>query len=116
MTIKDARYYIGLEFCGQKERKHVLRFCGDFVKACDNIQQAEAEAVKHAEERGHNHTGWKLLASMDSVLWMRTGLTRHRIAYGADVKEFKGKDSDVEAAKQFGLCVRHQLECNGALS
>lgn len=116
MKIKDERYHIGLEFCGKLTQRQVLRFCGDFVADFETIEQAETGAVMHAETRGHNSTGWRVAARLDSALWLVRNCgkgVRHRIAYGADVAEFTGSDSDIEAAKQFGLCVRHQIECSG---
>lgn len=114
MNIEDKRYTSYLEFCGASLQKNVLRFCGEFVAALDSIGQCEAMAVKHAEERGHNSTGWTLLADCGGVLWLRKPKIL-RVAYGASVKDFKGKDADLEAAKEFGLCVRHSLECGSLL-
>lgn len=111
MTIKDGRYYIGLEFCGAPTQKWVLRWCGDFVKDCDSKKEAEVLAVQHAEARGHNHTGWILLACIGSVIWLRRGKL-FRVAYGADIKESK---DDIQAAHYFGEAICHQLHCEGVL-
>ena len=48
------------------------------------------------------------------VQWSVDGLGRHVILYGAQATAF-AKGADVEAAKEFGLCVRHAAECVGLL-
>jgi hypothetical protein len=45
------------------------------------------------------------------VVWSRRG-KRHCVRYGLQSKFF---EDDVEAAKEFGLCVRHYAECCGLL-
>jgi hypothetical protein len=108
MAIKDARYSIGLEFCGHPQQMHVLRFCGDFCNANESIAQAEAAAVLHAEKRGHNHTGWLLLGNEMGVLLLRRGTT-YRVAYGVDVSDHRGL---ALASDEFASCVAHSKECN----
>lgn len=41
--------------------------------------------------------------------------TKHVVRYGKQVKEFRGKDKDLAAAHEFGICVRHAAECEGII-
>lgn len=43
------------------------------------------------------------------VVWSLKGPV-HQVRYGLEVKTFK---DDIEAAKEFGLCVLHCAECSG---
>lgn len=45
--------------------------------------------------------------------YLGDGESQHRITYGKEAKE---TTSDTEAAREFGSCVRHSLECIGAFS
>lgn len=48
---RDHRYSIQLEFCGYRHRRHVVRFCGDYVGNAESRDQACAIARKHAARR-----------------------------------------------------------------
>lgn len=112
MTIKDKRYQMGLEFTGASNQQVVLRWCGDFVSAHESTVLAEVAAALHAEKRGHNHTGWTLLASHnDDVVWLLNG-SKHRVVYGGDVETTR---RPLAAARRYGACVLHALECAGNL-
>lgn len=108
----DPRYTVNAEYNGTKYM-YALRFAGEFICYCKGIDEADNAAVTHSI-KGHNLKAWRLLATLEGVLWLRKGRI-HRVAYGAQVKDFKGHSRDVEAAKNFGLCVRHSLECSGEL-
>lgn len=43
---KDKRYSVELEYCGYKEAKYVVRFCGKYIAPCDTKQEAMAMVVK----------------------------------------------------------------------
>ena len=49
-----------------------------------------------------------------SVIWIKEG-KKHSIIYGQQIEEFSASRFCVDAAESFGLCVRHSLECAGAL-
>lgn len=109
VTISDKRYSIGLEFCGHKEQKHVVRFCGDFVTSCDSRDAAVIAVIEHQGANGRE-SDWRIVARIDHVLWLFDG-KQHRVAYGADVVTFrkiKTENADIEAAHRFGECVLHQ--------
>jgi hypothetical protein len=44
---KDARYTIGLEWCGYPERRHVARFCSDWIGQAETREGAEELARQH---------------------------------------------------------------------
>jgi len=116
IQIADKRYTIGAEFCGRPKQLQVLRFCGDFVSGWPTREEAELAAVVHAVKRGQNHTGWRVVSRVDHVLWLaHDNGKKHRVAYGADVKDFHGKDAAAQAAPAFGFAVLHQAGCEGVL-
>jgi hypothetical protein len=47
------------------------------------------------------------------VHWLFNGTT-HTIQYGCQQHTFTGPDADLEAARDYGICLRHALECAGA--
>ena len=51
--IKDKRYTISKEYCGEKEKRFVLRFCNEFVMQSKFYQPLIVRAIGHqAEKRG----------------------------------------------------------------
>lgn len=108
----DNRYHIGLEFTGALTQQWVVRFCGDFVTSKPTEDEASQAALIHATQG--LHTIYELLTLVNNVMWLKSK-TLHKVCYGASVKVFNGKDRDLEAAKEFGFCVRHSLECDGLL-
>jgi hypothetical protein len=46
----DSRYTIQKEFCGHKEAKHIVRFCGDWVGKADSRVEAIKIASAHREK------------------------------------------------------------------
>ena len=61
-------------------------------------------------EMVHANIKGELIASYhDAVFWTMSG-KRHAVRYCLQVKTFS---DGVEAAKEFGLCVRHAAECDG---
>lgn len=48
---QDKRYSINKEYCGYKNKRFVLRFCGDFIASCENKNLAYFKAIKHSNER-----------------------------------------------------------------
>jgi hypothetical protein len=112
--VTDQRYNIGLEFTGAPTQQHVVRFCGDFISAHEGRGEAEIAALTHAIDREQNHSAWQLVTKVENVIWIRNG-SRHRVAYGADIKNFKGKHGSFEASQCFGACVHHALACEGLI-
>lgn len=112
--VTDERYSIQLEFCGQPKQMHVVRFCGEFVSQHDGLGVAEMAALDHCIKRNGDTGKWKLLARVGSAIWLIHGKL-HRVAYGADVRDFRIADRDIKAAEFFGLCIRHELECEGKI-
>lgn len=51
------------------------------------------------------------VAVVDGVTWS-CNKTEHMVRYGLQVTKF-GKKADLDAAAEFGRCVRHQAECEG---
>jgi hypothetical protein len=51
------------------------------------------------------------IPNQHDVVWYKVG-RKHRVEYGHHSVTFA---SDLEAAKTFGFCVRHALECEGKL-
>ena len=49
------------------------------------------------------------------IVWSSTKAGKHRVRYGLQAKDFHGGTGDVEAAQEFGYCVRHWRECEGKL-
>lgn len=47
----DHRYQINLEYCGDITRRHVLRFCGQFISQHQTRTDAETARDLHAAER-----------------------------------------------------------------
>jgi len=54
---RDRRYSIQLEFCGYPRRRHVVRFCGDYIGNTESQGQACAIARKHAARRRSELSG-----------------------------------------------------------
>lgn len=56
-ALADSRYAIELEFCGRATRRHVLRFCGEFVDQFESRAAAEQRLIQHWNERqeGFSH-------------------------------------------------------------
>lgn len=48
---RDRRYTINLEYCGHARRRHVARFCGDWVGQAASRTAALAIATAHAALR-----------------------------------------------------------------
>lgn len=48
--MKDKRYTIELEWCGYPERRHVLRFCGEWVAQYKTHDEAFDAMVEHRRE------------------------------------------------------------------
>lgn len=48
---RDTRYEVNLEWCGQKQQMHVLRFCGDYVGTFRNLADATLRATGHRNAR-----------------------------------------------------------------
>ena len=48
------------------------------------------------------------------VHWLFNGHT-HSVQYGKQVKSFTGPDADLQAACEYGYCIRHSLDCEGLL-
>lgn len=46
------------------------------------------------------------------VVWSKGGKKNHQVRYGLQVKGF---NNDIDAAKEYGLCVRHNAECDNLL-
>ena len=46
-TAYDKRYTITMEFCGYPSRRHVLRFCGEFICAYIHMQTAIDARIAH---------------------------------------------------------------------
>ena len=45
---RDRRYTINLEYCGHARRRHVARFCGDWLGQAESRTAALAIATAHA--------------------------------------------------------------------
>ncbi len=43
----DKRYSIYQEFCGYAEKRHVLRFCGDFIQSSISASSLAVRAAGH---------------------------------------------------------------------
>ena len=52
------------------------------------------------------------VAVVDGVTWS-CNHKKHMLRYGLQVMEFSNKRADLDAAAEFGRCVRHQAECEG---
>ena len=48
---RDRRYTINLEYCGHARRRHVARFCGDWLGQAASRTAALAIATAHAALR-----------------------------------------------------------------
>lgn len=55
--MKDKRYSIRREWCGQPEPRWVVRFCGDWVGQSASRWDAQAIAEHHAADRHRILTG-----------------------------------------------------------
>lgn len=44
---KDNRYSVNLEWCGHKEKRHVARFCGEWIGQDYDEKQAWILAQEH---------------------------------------------------------------------
>ncbi|MGD1524209.1 hypothetical protein [Vibrio harveyi] len=47
----DKRYSIKPEFCGHKEKRFVVRFCGQFIDSASDIKAGNKIAQEHNESR-----------------------------------------------------------------
>lgn len=47
----DTRYTITQEFSGHAEKRHVLRFCGDFIAQSISYTSMAVRAIGHKAER-----------------------------------------------------------------
>lgn len=70
-------------------------------KGCQ--QPAPAERKHRVAAHGAN----------DVINWSRGSMKHHRVNYGLQSTEFT---SDLDAAVEFGYCVRHYAECEGLLA
>ena len=48
---RDRRYTVNLEYCGHARRRHVARFCGDWLSQAASRTAALAIATAHAALR-----------------------------------------------------------------
>lgn len=46
----DKRYTFTSEFCGFPQRRHVARFCGEFIGSAQNKRLARKLAIDHRRE------------------------------------------------------------------
>ena len=108
-SIKDNRYTIGLEYTGHISAKprFVLRFCGEFITDKSTKEHAEVEAVKHAENRGDNHTNWNVIKSEDDYVLLLGSSDQYRVCYGADVRNYTDR---TEALKEYKSAFYHYKE------
>jgi hypothetical protein len=65
-------------------------------------------------------TNHKLIAaqaypSSYAIAWTIDRRGSHHVRYGKQHKKFIGPNRDIDAAQEFGLCVRHAAECEGLL-
>lgn len=44
---RDGRYTVTQEYCGQPKKRHVARFCGDWIGHADNSAGAWRLAERH---------------------------------------------------------------------
>jgi hypothetical protein len=52
INMKDGRYSVTLEFCGQPRKRWVVRFCGEWIGTAKNRVDAEKIRQAHAAARG----------------------------------------------------------------
>ena len=43
----DRRYSVALEYCGHAEKRHVLRYCGEFIESFTSYPAAVLRAAGH---------------------------------------------------------------------
>lgn len=55
--LPDRRYAVRLEHCGASTRRHVLRFCGQFLSSWETKEQAETAAREYQAGRDRILTG-----------------------------------------------------------
>lgn len=55
--LRDRRYRIAREYCGYATRRHVARFCGDWLGQATTRQGALTIASAHAARRACLMTG-----------------------------------------------------------
>ena len=49
--MKDKRYTIAAEYAGHARKRHVVRFCGEFVSSHVTKPEAETARVEYKKQR-----------------------------------------------------------------
>lgn len=47
IIVDDARYSVDLEWCGEREQRLIVRFCGDWIKDVDSAEEALTLIANH---------------------------------------------------------------------
>ena len=107
----DNRYTINREFCGHKEQRYVVRWCGDWLSSHDTHVEAVTAAQWHDDQRlSTDYVEHREIISESNGVQLYAGNHMYKVVYGAEVSNHITLD---EAFAAFTGCIFHALQSEG---